>query len=64
MTACRNLGRNVALVSKIVKKGIEELERAGVGIPEIATFKKVREKPSPGSYLEKLVKEGKIKVVE
>jgi multimeric flavodoxin WrbA len=64
MNASRNLGINVALVSKVIKKGIEELEKAGAKMPEVATYRRFPEKPSPGSYLEKLINEGKIKPVE
>lgn len=61
VTSTRNLGRNVAFVAKAVKKGIEELQKAGVTMPEVVTYRRAPEKPSPGSYLEKLVKAGKIK---
>jgi len=64
MTACRNLGRNVAYVSRVVNQGIEGLEKAGVKMPPVVTYKRFPEKPAPGSYLEKLVNEGKMKFVE
>ncbi|MFC1967970.1 flavodoxin family protein [Chloroflexota bacterium] len=64
MRSTRNLGRNVALVSKIIKKGIEGLKEADVKIPEIVTYRRFPEKPLPGSYVEKLAKEGRIKVRE
>ncbi len=64
VTSTRNLGRNVAFVSKAVKKGIEALKEAGVKMPEVVTYRRFPEKPLAGSYLERLVKEGKIKVVE
>lgn len=64
VTSCRNLGRNVAFVSKVVKKGVEALEEAGVKMPEVVSYRRFPEKPLAGSYVEKLVKDGKIKVVE
>lgn len=64
VTSIRNLGRNVAFISKVVKKGIEELEKAGVRMPEVASYRRFPEKPLPGSYLERLVKDGKMKFVE
>lgn len=62
VTASRNLGRNVAFVSKAVKTGIEGLEKAGVKMPEVVTFRRFAGKPLPGSYVDKLVKEGRIKL--
>ncbi len=61
--ACRNLGRNVAFVAMAIKQGTQGLEQAGVKIPEIVTFRRSLDKPAPGSYLERLVNEGKVKLV-
>lgn len=60
MTSCRNLGRNVAFVSMALKQGITGLAEAGVKMPPVVTYKRFLDKPAPGSYLEKLLKEGKI----
>ncbi|MDP2718769.1 MAG: flavodoxin family protein [Dehalococcoidia bacterium] len=64
MTSTRNLGRNVATISRIVKYGLKGLEDSGEKIPGIATYRRSMEKPAPGSYLERMVKEGKITLVE
>jgi multimeric flavodoxin WrbA len=63
-TSSRNLGRNVASVARVVRKGTKELQEAGVRMPEVLTYRRFLDKPAPGSYLEKLVKDGKIKIVE
>jgi hypothetical protein len=47
VTSTRNLGRNVAFVSKVVNSGIEKLEKAGVRMPEVVTYRRFPEKPSP-----------------
>ena len=64
MTSSRNLGRNVAFVARAVKKGTEALDEAGVKMPEVVTYRRFLAKPLAGSYLEKLVKDGKIKAME
>ncbi len=64
LKSTRSLGRNVATISRIVKVGVETLKKTGVKIPESKAWVKYPKKPQPGSYIEKLVKEGKVKVVE
>ncbi len=64
MASTRNLGRNVAFIAKIMKAGTEKLQETGSRMPEVVTYKRFLEKPSPGSYVEKLVEDGRIKIVE
>lgn len=62
--AARNLGKNVAIVAKIVKTGLKTLKEQGINIPETFPFKKYSGTPIPGSYIERLVKEGKVELVK
>jgi multimeric flavodoxin WrbA len=59
--SCINLGRNVAYLAMVMKKGIAELEKSGVPAPEIMSCKRVPQEPAPGSYLDRLVKSGRMK---
>ncbi|MBI4330800.1 MAG: flavodoxin family protein [Chloroflexi bacterium] len=62
IASCRNLGRNVATVARVVGAGLRSLDQAGQSIPPVVTYRRFPEKPAPGSYLEKLVQAGRIKV--
>ncbi|MDP2643328.1 MAG: flavodoxin family protein [Desulfobacterales bacterium] len=59
----RNLAKNVVEMALIVKAGKEELAKKGIKLPEIFSFKKYSVKPKRGSFVEKLMKEGKLQYV-
>lgn len=64
MRSVRNTGRNVAIATIIVKAGVEALEEKGIQYPKPSLcFKKYSVKPVPGSYVDKLIKEGKLELV-
>lgn len=63
MRSARNLGRNVATVAQVVKAGTERLAQEGVQLPETFSFRRYSVRPKEGSYIDRLVKEGKVQLV-
>jgi multimeric flavodoxin WrbA len=61
INSCKNLGRNVAYLARVMKTGIAELEKSGVPAPEITGCKRAPQEPAPGSHLDRLVKSGRMK---
>lgn len=61
--ALRNLGRNVVAVAQMIKAGKMALGDQGIKLPEILSFKKYSVKPKPGSFVAKLIKEGRVQFV-
>ena len=64
MRGVRNIGRSTALAALHAKAALIQVEREGVKLPEIKPFKKYNIKPEKGSYLDQLVKEGKLELVD
>ena len=56
----RNLGRQLAVGAMVMKLGREAFLKAGYKEPEYISFTKYSLRPKPGSYIDKLVKEGKV----
>lgn len=63
MKSIRNIGRNTAYVAMITKLGRKEFKSQGLTEPEIVPFLRYAIKPKPGSWLEKLINDGKIEYV-
>ncbi len=63
MKAVRNVGRHTAYVALMTKLGKERIKELGLKEPSGLPWKKYSVKPKPGSYVEKLIKEGKIEFV-
>lgn len=61
--AIRNIGRNVAIQALIMKVGIQRVEEEGWEIPAVTMWKKYNVKPIPGSYVDSLVKAGKMELI-
>jgi len=62
--SARCLGRNVATVALLIRNGFELLEGSGYSIPELAgPGKWPKELIKKGSYMEYLVKQGKVQAV-
>ncbi len=60
----RNLGKNIVAVGHMIKWGREALQEKNIVFPEIFSFKKYSVKPKPGSYVERIAKEGKVQLVD
>jgi len=59
----RNVGRSVAVTTMIVKLGRKAFLESGLKAPQFQGFVKYSVKPKPGSWLDKLMKEGKVAYV-
>lgn len=59
----RNLGRHIGVAAMILKLGRMEFEKRGFQEPEIIGFSRYSQKPKKGTWLEKLMNEGKVKYV-
>jgi multimeric flavodoxin WrbA len=62
MRGVRNMGRATAISALHAKAGLIQVAREGVELPEIIPFKEYNVIPEKGSYLDKLVLEGKLKL--
>jgi len=62
MRGVRNMGRSTAIAALHAKAALIQIKREGVKLPEIRPFKTYNTKPEEGSYLDKLVKEGKLEL--
>lgn len=60
----RNLGRNVVAAAQMLKAGRKTLEDNGIMLPDILPFKKYSVKPTPNSYVAKLIKEGRVEFID
>ncbi len=60
----RNLGKNVVDVALKMKAGTKVVQEQGIKLPEILSFKKYSVKPKPGSFVEKIIKEGRIEFID
>lgn len=56
----KNLGRWLAVNAMVMKLGRTAFKQAGYAEPEIIGNPKYKGKPNPGTYLERMVEEGKI----
>jgi len=56
----RNVGRQVAVTAMITKLGRQEFLKQGLEEPHFQSFVRYSVKPKPGSWVDKLVKEGKV----
>lgn len=56
----RNLGRNLVATVQIVNAGKRVLKEQGIKLPEILPFKKYSVRPKPGSFIEKMIKDGRV----
>jgi hypothetical protein len=63
MRSIRNTGRHTAYAAMLSKMGKQACEASGVKEPEIIPFPRYSIKPKQGSWLEKLMKEGKVEYV-
>lgn len=63
MKSARNIGRNVTTVARIIKAGTKTLIEQNVEIPKASVFTEFPVAPKPGSYMDTLVKEGKLKII-
>ena len=59
----KNLGRHLAESAMVMKLGREAFKKAGFKETEVISFTKYSVKPKKGSYVEKLMKEGKVTYV-
>ena len=59
----KNLGRWLAVAAMTLRLGRAAFKQAGYYAPEAAPFTKYSVKPKPGSYVDKLIKEGKVTFV-
>jgi|GEM_PF-207086 len=59
----KNLGRHLAESSMVMKLGRDTFRRAGYKETEAIPFTKYSVKPKPGSYVERLIKEGKVEFI-
>jgi multimeric flavodoxin WrbA len=59
----KNLGRSLAVHAMVLKLGREAFKAQGFQEPQIQSFTRYSVKPKPGSYVDKLVKEGKVTFV-
>jgi len=58
-----NLGRNMAVHAMTLKLGRRAFNEQGYYEPEILSFKRYSVKPKKGSWVDKLIQEGKVKYV-
>lgn len=56
----KNLGRQLAVAAMILKLGRKAFLEGGYEEPEFIPFTRYSVKPKPGSYVDKLIKEGKV----
>ncbi|MBI2829895.1 MAG: flavodoxin family protein [Chloroflexi bacterium] len=61
--AIKNVGRWLAVTAMFMKVGRLAFKEAGLKAPEVMPFTEYYLKPDPGSYVDKLIKEGKVKYV-
>ncbi|MBI2829913.1 MAG: flavodoxin family protein [Chloroflexi bacterium] len=61
--ALKNVGRFLAMAAMFMKLGRTAFQQGGYRTPEVVPFTEYYLKPEPGSYVEKLMKEGKVKYV-
>jgi multimeric flavodoxin WrbA len=59
----KNLGRQLAVAAMTLKLGREAFKAAGFQEPELIPFTTYSVKPKEGSYVDRLIKEGKVKFV-
>ena len=62
MRGVRNIGRATAITALRSKAALIQLACEGVKLPELHPYKTYNVKPESGSYLDKLVKEGKLEL--
>lgn len=60
MRSCRNLGREMVVVTTAVKMGLQAMRDRGMEIPPTRPYKYYSVKYKSGSYVDKLMKEGKV----
>lgn len=60
----KNLGRNLAVHAMTLKLGREAFKAQGYKEPQIQSFTQYSIKPKPGSYVDKLVQEGKVQFID
>ena len=60
----RNVGRQVAVTAMITKLGRKTLVDVGLKEPTFQSFVKYSVKPKPGSWVESLIKAGKVQYVD
>lgn len=63
MKAIRNVGRHTAHVAMMTKLGKMRIKELGLKEPEIFPWPRYSVKPKPGSWIQKLMDEGKIEYV-
>ncbi|MBI2830036.1 MAG: flavodoxin family protein [Chloroflexi bacterium] len=61
--ALKNVARFLAMAAMFMKVSRLAFEQAGFEAPEIVPFTEYYMRPEPGSYVDKLMKEGKVKYV-
>jgi multimeric flavodoxin WrbA len=59
----KNLGRQLVVAAMTLKLGRKAFEEAQYQEPELVPFTRYSVKPKPGSYVDKLIKEGKVTFV-
>ncbi len=59
----KNLGRHLAEAAMVMKLGREAFDKKDLKKTEFMSFTKYSVKPKPGSYVDKLIKEGKVTFV-
>jgi hypothetical protein len=59
----KNLGRHMAESAMVLKLGRDAFQKGGYEETELIPFTKYSVKPKKGSYVDKLVKEGKVTLV-
>jgi multimeric flavodoxin WrbA len=59
----KNLGRHLAAAAMILKLGKKSFEEKGFKEPDLIPFTKYSVKPKKGSYVDQLIKEGKVTFV-
>jgi multimeric flavodoxin WrbA len=62
MRSCRNLGREMVVVTTAVKLGLQAMREKDMEIPQTRPYKFYSLTPKSGSYVDKLVREKKIEV--
>jgi len=60
MRSCRNLGREMVVVTTAVKMGLQAMRDQGMEIPPTRPYKYYSVKYKPGSYVDRLMKEGTV----
>lgn len=59
----KNLGRSLVWHAMLLKAGQETLAAEGLKEPEVRSFTRYSVKPKPGSYVDRLCKEGKVRYI-